>query len=184
MMVQRRLSWLVVPALALVAGLAGCSKQGASETPRIEDKVFSLNPMTAPVRVAFLTGELTDLKVVQRVNAQTGEVVDPPKLRGTLKLKNGSSDQAVRLLTGDIEYLDGAGKLIALAKERSDTSFKFYSYQAERLDPGMATSHDIDVPFPAVAVNGKTLADVRLNVTYIPEPYREESVTVPMVMAK
>ena len=183
MMTRRRLSLLVLPALAL-ASLAGCSKQGASETPRVEEKVFSLNPMTAPVRIAFLTGELTDLKVVERVNARTGEVVDAPKLRATLKLKNGSPDQTVRLITGDIEYLDAAGKVIALAKERSDTSFKFSSYQAERLDPGMATSHDIDVPFPAAAVNGNTLADVRLNVTYIPAPYREESATVPMVMAK
>jgi len=182
MMVQRRLSLLVVPALALLAGLAGCGRQEASEAPRIEEKVFSMNPMAAPVRVAFLTGELTDLKVVERVNAQTGEVVEAPKLRGTLKLKNGSSDQTARLLAGEVEYLDGAGKPIALANERTDTSFRFSSYQADRLDPGMATSHDIDVPFPAAALNGQMLADVRLNLTYIPAPYREESVTVPMVI--
>lgn len=179
----QRLIALAVP-LALAGILLGCTRQEATSTSRIEEKVFRLDPAKFAVRVGFLTGQLTDLRVVQRVNEATGEVVDAPKLRATLKLKNASADQAARLLGGDVEYLNPSGQLIKLAEGRTDTSFKFYSMGSDRLDPGMETSHEIDVPFPAAGLNGKTLADVRLSMTYLPLPYREDSVTLPVALAR
>jgi hypothetical protein len=44
-------------------------------------------------------------------------------------------------------------------------------------------THRVDVPFPAAALNGKTLTEIRLSVTYLPAPYREESVEIPVVLA-
>jgi hypothetical protein len=48
----------------------------------------------------------------------------------------------------------------------------------------MEISHDVDVPFPAAALNSRTLADVRLRVVYIPVVYRTEAVTVPVALSK
>ena len=179
------LSVTFATALALSAMLAGCAtEQDVGASPRIVEKTFALTPDTLPLGVSFLKGELAGLKVVERINETTKEVVEQPKLRGTLKLRNTAPDQAVRLISAKIGYVDTDGKLIALAEGRQDTSFKLYSYQADRLDPGMGSSHDVDVPFPAAALAGKTLGDIRLEMTYLPTPYREEAVAVRVSLAK
>jgi len=110
--------------------------------------------------------------------------VDPPKLRATLKLKNSSENQAARLISGKIEYADAQGKLIPLAEGRGDTSFKFYSYGPDRLDPGLETSQSIEVPFPAAPLKDKTLRDIRLELSYIPTPYKEETVHIQVSLGK
>ena len=170
---------LVLAAMAL----AGCSGQPSADTPRIEEKTFTLKPALVTVRVGVLDGQLSGLSVVQRVSTETGEVIYAPQMRGTLKLKNSSPDESVRLLEGEIEYLDAAGSRIALADTRSDTSFQFYSYSSERLDPGAEVSQSVDVPFPPAALKNKALKEIRLSVTYLPAPYREESVKVPVTVA-
>src|SRR3989337_2639143 len=48
----------------------------------------------------------------------------------------------------------------------------------------MGSSPDVDVPFPAAALAGKTLGDIRLEMTYLPTPYREEAVAVRVSLAK
>ena len=163
------------------ATLPGCSDH-LTDTPRIEEKTFSLKPATIPVQVGILNGQLSELSVVERVNAETGKVVYAPQMRGTLKLKNNSPGEAVRILTGRIEYLDAAGGRIALADSRGDASFRFHS-SADRLDPGAEMSQSVGVPFPAAALKDKTLKEIRLSVTYLPAPYREESVEVPFTVA-
>lgn len=185
MMTWKSLPVVLGSVLALGATLTGCARQEAANTsPRIVEKTFALTPETVPVRVSFLKGELAGLKVVQRVNETTNEVVDQPKLYGTLKLKNTAADQAVHLVSGKIEYTDAGGQPISLAKDRTDTSFKFYTYQTDRLDPGMETSRSVDVPFPAAALGAKKLGDIRLELTYVAMPYHEETVAVSVSMAK
>jgi len=175
----------LVTAVALSATIAGCTtQQDAGASPRIIEKTFAFTPDTMPLKVSILQGELTGLKVVERINATTKQVVDQPELRGTLKLRNATPDQAVRLISAKIGYLDTSGKPIALAEKRRDTSVKFYSYQADRLDPGMESSHDVAVPFPAVALAGKTLGDIRVEVTYLPTPYRVEGAEVRVSLVK
>jgi hypothetical protein len=169
---------LVGAALALVA----CSSE-PTDIPRIEAKTFTVKPATLPVRIGVLSGQLMDLTVLERVNVKTGEVVYAPQLRGTIHLKNTSSDQAVRLVNGQVEYLAAGGARIGLASDRGDTSFRFYSSSHERLDPGMEVTQSLEVPFPAAALKGDTLAEVRLNVRYIATPYREESVEIPVALA-
>ncbi|MGH7263932.1 MAG: hypothetical protein ACREMB_03625 [Candidatus Rokuibacteriota bacterium] len=170
-------AWL--GACLVVAGLAACSQQAqSSAAPEVEEKTFALTPGTAAVKTSFLSGTLQDMKVTQLVEQGTGRVVDPPELRATLELENTSDDQAARLLGGKIEYVDAEGKLIPLAEGRQDTSFQFYSYRVERLEPGMEASTDVEVPFPAAGLVGKKLRDIRLELSYIPTPYREDTVDI------
>jgi hypothetical protein len=90
----------------------------------------------------------------------------------------------VRLLGGKIEYLDASGEPIDLASDRADTSFRLSSYSSERLDPGGELKHQIDVPFPASAVTGGTpLSEIRLSLSYLPTPYRQEAVEIPVALA-
>lgn len=167
----------------LAMALAACSQQGGQNamapSPQ-EEKTFTLTPDASSVKIAFLAGQLQDLRVTERVDRATGKVVDPPWLHATLKLKNVSTDQAARLISGKLQYLDAEGNPIALAKERRDTSFTFSTYQTDRLDPGMGTSQAIEVPFPAAALETKTLRDIRLELTYSPLPYTEATVTFPV----
>lgn len=172
--------------IALAAGvvLAGCTAETASDVAeRIDEKRFVLSPAKATLVVGFLKGTLSDLNVVQRVNAETGEVVSPPQLRGTLTLENTSEDQAARVVAGRVGYLDGSGSKIALAEERGEPTLQIYAYSGDRLEPGATATHQLDLPFPAAALQGARLAEVRLDLTYIPMPYRHQSGRVAVSIA-
>lgn len=172
-------------AMALLAlGVGACSQEQGAATSQVEERTFTVKPTTSALRVGFLTGQLTDLKIVERVNQQTSEVVQAPLLRGTLKLSNATSDQTARLISGSLEFRDADGKPIPLAAGREAPRFSFYAYSGDRLDPGMETSHNLDISFPAAALDGRRLADIRVKITYIPESYRVESVTVPVALTR
>lgn len=175
-----RSTWL--PILLVVGGVVGCSQEEETTTtaaPRIEERTIGLSPAQASVNASFLQGQLENMRVYHRVEEGTGKIVEPPKFRATLKLTNSSADQTARPITGELTYLDEAGTAIPLAEGRGETTFKFPYYQ-DRLDPGMATSVDVDVPFPVAALDKKRLGEVRLELAYIPTPFREESVTIPV----
>ena len=172
-------------AVVVLAGLAGCTQSGSvSASPQIEDQTFALTPSTAPLEVAFLTGQVADLRVTKRVEEGTGRVVEQPTLHGTLKLTNASEDQAARLVGGQIVYLDRQGQAIPLAEGRGDAKIQFYSYGGERLDPGMESSHSIEVPFPVAALDGANLGRLQVEVTFIPTSYREETASVEVTLAQ
>lgn len=183
-MMNRRTVTLGMTMALLVFSAAACSEQQqGTTTSQIEEKTFTVKPATSSLRVGFLTGQLADLKIVESVNQQTREVVTAPRLRGTLKLRNETSDQTARMISGSLEFLDADGQPILLAAEREAPRFTFHSYSGDRLDPGMETSQDLDVSFPAAALDGQRLADIRVKVNYIPDPYRAESATVPVSLA-
>jgi hypothetical protein len=180
--IVRRRRFLAIGLVAL--GITACSQQAnqAASAPTVEDKTFALSPATAAVRASFLTGELQGLQVTERVERETGKVVSGPQLRGTLRLKNTAEDLAVRLVTGSVTVLDRHGQPIRVAEGRGDAEFRFYSYQTDRLDPGAETTQSIDVPFPAAALSGAALGDLRLELTYVTLPYHEESVRIPVAL--
>lgn len=172
-----------IAALLVAAGLtavaAGCTGgDGTAEsTPTVTERTFALKIEPTPMRVGFLTAELSNVSVVERVDTGSGQVVDPPKLRGTLKIANTSEAQTARLVVGTLRYLDKQGQPIALAAGREAPSFTFYSY-GDRVDPGKDTSLSLDVAFPAAATNGTPLDDLRIELTYIPAPLVTQAATV------
>jgi hypothetical protein len=170
-------------ALAVAVSLAACTQQGTQNTgPVVEDRTFSLRPAALTTTAPFLNVHLDNLKVTQRVEQGTGNVVDPPTLSATLKVRNTSEDHALRLIAGEVRYLDGDGKPIRLAAGREEPRFEFYSYSAERLDPGKEISRDVSLSFPATALKDKTLRQIRLQLDYIPVPYREEAIQLPVAL--
>ena len=169
-------------ATAVAAMTLGCSQQPSGTAAVIEDKTYTVTPASVAVKAGILTGELTEMKVTERVEKGSGRLVSPAKLTGTLKLKNSSKDQAVRLITGKIQYIDVQGQPMRLVEGRTEPLIKFATYGAERLDPGQDATQSVDVDFPAEALKAKKLREIRLELAYIPSPYKEETVNFTVVI--
>ncbi len=170
-------TWLgvmMVPAVVTAMTL-GCSQQSGTAV-LIEDKTYTVTPAAVTVKAGIVTGEVTEMKVTERVEQGSGRVVSPAKLTAILKLKNGSANQTVRLVAGKILYIDGQGQPIKLEETRTEPTIKFATYGAERLDPGQDATQSVDVDFPAEALKAKKLKEIRLELAYIPSPYKEETV--------
>jgi hypothetical protein len=167
---------LTIAAGAVAAMTLGCSQQGSGTAVVIEDKVYTVTPASVNVKAGIVTGEVTELKVTERVEKGSDRVVSPAKLTGTLKLKNTSANQTVRLVAGKIQYIDAQGQPIKLEESRTDSTIKFATYGSERLDPGQDATQSLDVDFPAAALKAKKLKEIRLELAYIPSPFQEETV--------
>ena len=167
-------------ATVLVAMTVGCSSKAPVAAAVIEDKVFTVTPASVQVKAGILTGEVADMKVTERVEKGSGRIDSPPKLTGTLKLKNNSTDQSVRFIGGTIQYIGAEGKTIKMEEARNNLSIKSDSYgsSSERLDPGQETTKSVDVDFPAEALEAKKLKDIRLEVMYLPSAYKDETVNL------
>ena len=167
---------------AVAAMTLGCSQQPPGTAAVIEDKIYTVTPASVKVKAVILTGEVTEMKVTERVEKGSGRVVSPAKLTGTLKLKNSSKDQAVHLVGGKIQYIDAQGQPIKLEETRTEPTIKFATYGADRLDPGQDATQSVDVDFPAEALKAKKLKEIRLELAYIPSPYKEETVNFTVVI--
>ena len=165
---------IVGGAMAVIT--AGCSQGPSGTAAVIEDKTYAVTPASVNVKAGIVTGEVTEMKVTERVEKGSGRVVSPAKLSGTLKLKNTSANETVRLIAGKIQYIDAQGQPIKLEGTRTEPTLKFATYGSERLDPGQDATQSLDVEFPAEALKAKKLKEIRLELAYIPSPYREETV--------
>jgi uncharacterized membrane protein YeaQ/YmgE (transglycosylase-associated protein family) len=164
--------------VALVAWMTlGPVQQPAAVAAPIEDKTYAVMPASVKVKAGIVTGEVTEMKVAERVEKGSDRIVTAAKLTGTLKLKNTSADQTVRLLDGKLRYIDAKGQPIKLEDARTEPTFKFATYgSSDRLDPGQEAIQSLDVDFPAAALKPNSLKEIRLEFAYIPSPYREETV--------
>jgi len=163
-------------AAAAAAGILGCSQGPSGTAAVIENKTYTVTPAEVKVKAGIVTGNITEMKVTERVEKGSGRVVSPAKLTGRLVLKNTSADQAVRLVGGKIQYIDVQGQPIKLEEGRTEPTLRFATYGNERLDPGKEDTQSLDVEFPAGALTAKKLKEIRLELTYIPSPYKEETV--------
>jgi hypothetical protein len=167
------------PALALAVFavlLAGCTPPPPQARPAVNDKTYAVTPAALTVKVGLLSGALTEMKVVERVEDGSGRVDQPAKLTGKLVLTNVSKDQSLRLLGGKVVYVDMQGNAIPLEDKRTEPMLKASSsYNQERLDPGQDTTQAVEAEFPAEALKMKRLKEIRLELLYIPSAYRQET---------
>lgn len=171
--------WTRVDVMTVAAAVAamtlGCSQQ-SGPTIVLEEKVYTVTPDAVRVKAGILTGEVTEMRVIEQVDKDSGKVVSQAKLTGTLKLTNSSSDQTVRLVGGKFLFIDAQGQPIRVEEKRIATTVKLPMYgAAERLDPGQEETQSVDVDFPTEALKAKKLKEIRLELVYLPSPYRQEA---------
>lgn len=156
------------------ATLAGCAPTPPATVAMIEEKVYTVTPDQVKVIAGIVNGEMTQMKVIERVEKGTGRVDTPARLSGQLKLTNGSLDQTVRLVGAKILYLDDRGQPIKIEEARTEPVLKFQtSYNApDRLDPGQHTTQSVEVDFPAAALQARKLKEIRIELVYLPSPYK------------
>src|SRR5690242_3073293 len=166
-------------AAALAASTVGCSPQQAVAAAVIKDKIYTVTPASVKVQAGMLSGEVTEMKVTERVEEGSGRIASPAKLTGKLVLKNTSSDQTVRLIDAKILYIDNRGNPIKLENDRTEPTIKVASSygSSDRLDPGQDTTQAVDVDFPVAALKAKNLKDIRLDLSYIPSQFKEEKLS-------
>ena len=163
-------------AAALAALACACTPPAPQNGPAVNDKTYAVTPAALTVKSGVLSGALTEMKVVERVEDGSGRIDQPAKFTGKLVLTNVSKDQTLRLVGGKLVYIDSAGKPIALEDKRSEPVLKVSSsYGQERLDPGQESSQAVEAEFPVEALAAKRLKEIRLELLYIPSPYRQET---------
>jgi uncharacterized membrane protein YeaQ/YmgE (transglycosylase-associated protein family) len=155
----------------------GPAPQPAATAAVIEDRTYTVTPAAMKVQAGVVRGEVTEMKVTERVEQGSGRVVAAAKLTATLTLKNTSANQTVRLVAGKLSYVDAQGRPIKLEATQTEPNLRLATYSSDRLDPGQETTQSLDVDFPAEALKARKLKEIRLELAYIPSPYREETVT-------
>lgn len=176
----------VVSVTAVLAlSTLGCTTKPQAPEAVIEDKVFAVTPASEQVKAGIVSGEMSDMKITERVEKSSGRVDAAPHLTATLKLKNTSADQSVSAIAGAVRYIGTDGKPIALEDQRNNLAIPSNTYGSgtERLDPGQETTRSVDVDFPAAALEATKLKDIRLELTYIPSAYKDEKVDLPVSIA-
>jgi hypothetical protein len=166
---------LTLMACAVSVALLGCTPKAPSAVSVIEDKTYAVTPPAITVKTGIVTVELTDMKVIERVEKGSTRVETPAKLTAKLKLQNSSPDQTVRLISGKMVYLDTNGQPIKVEEARTEPVIRFTSVSSSQLDPGQDASQSIDVDFPAEALKAKKLKEIRLDLVYAPTAYRQET---------
>lgn len=160
----------------LAATTAACTPPQTAKGPAVNDKVYAVSPAQLTVKGALISGALTEMKVVERVEEGSGRVDQPARLTGKLVVTNASKDQSVRLLGGKLAYVDAQGKPIPLEDNRTEPTLKFASYSGQdRLDPGQDSTQQVEAEFPAAALKTKRLKEIRVELQYIPSAYRQET---------
>lgn len=147
-------------------------------------KTIALRPESLPVITGGLTGELERLRVTERIERETGKIREGPDLRGVLRLRNTSPNLVIRPLSGIVEYVDGGGAGIPLAKDQGTTVFTIYTERPGGLRPGEQITQAIDVPFPTDALTAHRLQDIRLHLTYLSTPYAKITISGPVSLGK
>ena len=180
---DKRTTWRwgfgAVLAAAVIWMTLGPAPQPAAVAAAIDDKTYTVTPDTMKVKAGLVTGEVTDMKVTERVEQGSGRIASAAKLTARLALKNTSKDQTVRLVGGKIQFIDAQGQPIKLEESRTEGALKFSS-SSERLDPGQETTESLDVEFPAEALKAKKLAQIRVDLAYVPSAYKEETLRFPV----
>jgi hypothetical protein len=162
-------------ALSLVIGLFGCSKEEKKVEGSKQERITkNLAPQKSNLKGQNFLVELSDLQVLTVVDTVSKEIVETPTLKGHIKITNQSKDildiQAVTL-----EYLDEAGKPIPFKpEEKIDKVYAFW----KALPPEGITEGTLDVTIPKMAIKGKALGKIEINLVYVPSPLKRETLVL------
>jgi hypothetical protein len=100
-------------------------QQPAAVAAPIEERTYAVTPASVNAKAGIVTGQVTEMKVAERVEKGSDRIVTAAKLTGMLTLKNTSANQTVRLLEGRLRYIDAQGQSIKLEDARAEPTFKF-----------------------------------------------------------
>ena len=165
---------LIFVGLILAIGFFGCTKGQKVEGPNQERITKNLVPPKAEVKSQNFLVELSDLQVVMTVDVASKEIVETPSLKGHIKITNKSKNMLdIQALT--LEYLDEAGKPIPFKPEEKIE--KVYSFW-KVLPPEGVTEGSLDVTIPKMAIKGKALGKIEVNLIYVPSPLSRETLTL------
>jgi len=162
----------------------GCTPQPASKSAAVNDKVYAVTPAGLTVKGSVLSGALTEMKVVERVEDGSGRIDQPARLTGKLVLTNVSKDQSLNVLGGKLLYIDAQGKPIPLEDKRTEPTLKVSNGSADRLDPGQDATQQVEAEFPVAALQMKRLKEIRLELLYIPSAYKQETMNFGVSLAQ
>ena len=175
----------LAPAAALFTMVLGCAPRPSAESVAIDDKVYTVTPDSVQVRAGILAGEITAMRITERVAHRSGQVAVPAKLTGRLSLKNISVDQSARQIGAKILYIDAQGRSISSDIDRMGPMIRVAQYsRADGLEPGQDTSQPLEVGFPADALKATKLREIRLEVTYIASPLMEHVLNFPVSISQ
>ena len=179
MLIRSAIASAVFAAMSL-----GCTPQPASKSAAVNDKVYALTPAGLTVKGSVLSGALTEMKVVERVEDGSGRIDQPARLTGKLVLTNVSKDQSLNVLGGKLLYIDAQGKPIPLEDKRTEPTLKVSNGSADRLDPGQDATQQVEAEFPVAALQMKRLKEIRLELLYIPSAYKQETMNFGVSLAQ
>src|SRR5947199_10201772 len=104
---------------AVAAMMFGCATQPRATVAVVKDKIYTVTPAAMKVKSGIVTGELTEMKVTERIEEGSGRITSPAKLSGKLVLRNVSADQSLRLIGGKVLYIDMQRKPTQLDADRT-----------------------------------------------------------------
>jgi len=159
-------------ALSLVVGFFGCTKEEKKVGgPKQEQITKNLAPQKSELKGENFFVELTDLKVVTMVDTASKEIVETPSLRANIKITNKSKD-ILDIQAVTFEYLDEVGKPIPFKpEEKIDKVYPFW----KALQPEGVTEGTLDVTIPKMAVTGKALGKIQIDLVFVPSPLKRDT---------
>jgi hypothetical protein len=167
--------FIILIALSLVIGLFGCTKEEKKVGALKQEQITkNLAPQKSNLKGQNFLVELSDLKVLTVVDTTSKEIVETPTLRGSIKITNKSKD-ILDIQAVTFEYLDEAGKPIPFKpEEKIDKVYPFWKI----LQPEGITEGTLDVTIPKMAVQGKALGKIEINLVYVSSPLKRETLVL------
>src|SRR3990170_2300640 len=73
---------VIMVTLAVATITLGCSQQSARTASTTEEKTYTVTPGSVAVKAGILTGEVTEMKITERIEKSADHVVSAAKLTG------------------------------------------------------------------------------------------------------
>jgi len=156
---------LLIVSAAAAAMAQGCSPRSVA-APIAFERLYAVQPDEVRAQAGTIAGEIVRMKITQRIEQGSGQIVSPARLSGRLFLQNTSPDQTIHVARAWIGYFGTEGQPILPESDRREPGIAFGSSSGalRRLDPGQNATELLDAEFPAAALNAGTLKEIRVRL--------------------